>query len=169
MFHLDRQQLEALFQVARAQSERDWLMILVVYNHGLRATEVVTLTPANLRDGFLTVKRLKGSRCTTQRLFDSDRDALTRLAAEKTAGERLFPVTRQHFWYLIQKHAKAAGIPRHLAHPHVLKHSIAMNTIRVAGIENVRTFLGHVSIASTGAYLAVDQETANAAICSALQ
>ena len=64
MFHLDRQQLEALFQVARAQSERDWLMILVVYNHGLRATEVVTLTPANLRDGFLTVKRLKGSRCT---------------------------------------------------------------------------------------------------------
>jgi len=36
------------------------------------------------------------------------------------------------------------------------------------GIENVRTFLGHVSLASTGCYLKVDDDAASAAICSAL-
>jgi type 1 fimbriae regulatory protein FimB len=167
--HLSKQQLTSLLAAAQASSERDWLMILVAYNHGLRASEVVTLTCANICDGFITVKRLKGSRTTTHRLFDNERDPLSRLAAEKIAtGERLFPITRQHFWYLVQKLGKAAGIPKHLCHPHIAKHSIAMHTIAKAGIENVRTFLGHVSIASTGAYLRVDDDAANAAICSAL-
>jgi site-specific recombinase XerD len=158
-----------MLAAARAGSERDWLMILVAYNHGLRASEVVTLTSANIHDGFITVRRLKGSRSTTHRLFANEAQPLTQLAAEKVAtGERLFPITRQHFWYLVQKHGKAAGIPKHLCHPHIAKHSIAMHTIAKAGIENVRTFLGHVSIASTGAYLRVDDDAANAAICSAL-
>jgi type 1 fimbriae regulatory protein FimB len=169
MKSLSKEQLASLLTAARAHSERDWLMILVAYNHGLRASEVVTLTSANICDGFITVKRLKGSRTTTHRLFDNERDPLSRLVAEKIAtGERLFPITRQHLWYLVQKHGKAAGVPKHLCHPHIAKHSIAMHTIRQAGIENVRTFLGHVSIASTGAYLRVDDDAANAAICSAL-
>jgi site-specific recombinase XerD len=169
MRHLSKEQLNNLLTAARAHSERDWLMILVAYNHGLRASEVVTLTSANIRDGFITVKRLKGSRATTHRLFDSEASALTRLASDKAGtNEPLFNICRQHFWYLVQKHGKVAGIPKHLCHPHIAKHSIAMHTIRRAGIENVRTFLGHVSIASTGAYLRVDDEAANAAICSAL-
>jgi site-specific recombinase XerD len=168
MKSLSKEQLASLLNAARAHSERDWLMILVAYNHGLRASEVVTLTSANIRDGFITVKRLKGSRSTTHRLFESERDALTRLAAEKATGERLFPITRQHFWYLVQKHGKAAGIPKHLCHPHIAKHSIAMHSIHQAGIENVRTFLGHVSIASTGCYLKVDDDAASAAICAAI-
>jgi type 1 fimbriae regulatory protein FimB len=169
MKSLTKEQLARLLAAARAHSERDYLMILVAYNHGLRASEVVTLTSASICDGFITVKRLKGSRSTTHRLFESERDALTRLAAERAGtSEPLFNICRQHFWYLVQKHGKTAGIPKHLCHPHIAKHSIAMHTIRSAGIENVRTFLGHVSIASTGCYLKVDDDAASAAICSAL-
>jgi len=169
MKSLSRDQMDSLLKAARQHSERDWLMILVAYNHGLRASEVVTLTSASICDGFITVKRLKGSRSTTHRLFDSEASALTTLAAEKASeGEPLFNICRQHFWYLVQKHGKTAGIPKHLCHPHIAKHSIAMHTIRSAGIENVRTFLGHVSIASTGCYLKVSDEAASAAICSAL-
>jgi site-specific recombinase XerD len=46
----------------------------------------------------------------------------------------------------------------------VLKHSIAMQSIREAGIENVRQYLGHRSISSTGAYLKVTDEAASAAV-----
>ena len=167
MKSLSKEQLASLLAVARAHSERDYLMILVAYNHGLRASEVVTLTSASICDGFITVKRLKGSRSTTHRLFDSEASALTTLAAEKAgANEPLFNICRQHFWYLVQKHGKVAGIPKHLCHPHIAKHSIAMHTIHRAGIENVRTFLAHVSIASTGCYLKVDDDTASAA-CNA--
>jgi site-specific recombinase XerD len=169
MFHMDKDQLQALLTAAKAHSERDWLMILITYNHGLRASETVGLTSANISDGFITVQRLKGSLRTTHRLFANEADALTRLATEKAiSGERLFPICRRHFWFLVQRHGKTAGIPKHLCHPHIAKHSIAMHTIQSAGIENVRTFLGHVSIASTGAYLKVNQDAANTAICAAL-
>ena len=45
----------------------------------------------------------------------------------------------------------------------------AMQTIRSAGIENVRTYLGHKSIASTGSYLQVDDDAASRAIAGAAQ
>jgi hypothetical protein len=44
-----------------------------------------------------------------------------------------------------------------------------MQTIRSAGIENVRTYLGHKSIASTGSYLQVDDDAASRAIAGAAQ
>ncbi len=49
----------------------------------------------------------------------------------------------------------AFGVPRHLCNPHISKHTIAMEVIHSAGIENVRQYLGHKSISSTGAYLKV--------------
>jgi hypothetical protein len=41
-----------------------------------------------------------------------------------------------------------------------------MQTIKTAGIENVRQYLGHKSIASTGSYLRVNDEQASAAVQS---
>jgi len=171
MKSLTKEQLTSLLNAALHTSKLHWLMLLVTYNHGLRASETISLTSANIRDGFLTVQRLKGSKKTTHRLFANESEALTALAAEKVSGgttERLFPICRQHFWRLVQKYGKQAGIPQHLCHPHIAKHSIAMHSIHQAGIENVRTFLGHVSIASTGCYLKVDDDAASAAICAAL-
>jgi site-specific recombinase XerD len=68
----------------------------------------------------------------------------------------------------MQQHGKAARIPKHLRHPHVLKHSIAMQTIHSAGIENVRQHLGHKVISSTGEYLKVSDKQASIAIARAL-
>jgi integrase len=42
-----------------------------------------------------------------------------------------------------------------------------MQTIQSAGIENVRAYLGHESISSTGAYLKVDDDAASKAIAAA--
>lgn len=173
MQHLTRDELRELLRCARGVRERDWLMILVGFWHGLRATEVISLTPANVRDGFLTVPRLKGSLKTTQPLIvDADplldeRQALEQHAATCGLRDRLFPITRIQFYRLMRRHCASAGIAAHKAHPHVLKHSIAMQTIRDAGIENVRAYLGHKNISSTGAYLKVDDDQASAAIAAA--
>ena len=164
-----------LLRSARASRERDWLMILVAFWHGLRATEVVTFTRDAISDGFLTIHRLKGSYKTVQALMEhsdpllNEKAALIDYAAQSKFGEPVFNITRQHFWRLVQGYAKAAGIPAHLAHPHILKHSIAMQTIHIAGIENVRQHLGHKSIASTGAYLKVSDESAGRAVMDAIK
>ncbi len=164
-----------ILAVAKAKRERDWLMMLVAFAHGLRATEVVRLTRDNFHDGFLTVKRLKGSLPTTQALLEhadpllDERKALFDYASKFAPNQRLFKLTRQRFWQLIQEYGELAGIPAHLRHPHILKHTIAMQTIHSAGIENVRQHLGHKSISSTGEYLKVSDDDAGAAVRGALK
>lgn len=133
-------------------------MILTAYAHGLRASEVVQLTPDNLHDGFLHVRRLKGSLPTTHRVL-GDKDELFDLAgalfdyAKKFApNQRLFPITRERFWQIVQEHGKTAGLPKHLCHPHVMKHTICAELHEKIGTPNTRVFAGHKSGASTLEY-----------------
>jgi integrase/recombinase XerD len=190
---LSKTELRSILAAARAHRERDFLMILIAYSHGLRASEVCGrwatrrvkkqrikyfhpgICADDIRDGHITVSRLKGSLCTTQPLvsdpdplFD-ERKALLAFLASVHGKQRLFPISRQHFWRLVQRYAKAAGIPERKRHPHVLKHTIAMQVIDKTGIQNVRQYLGHKSISSTGAYLKVSDERASSAVQDALR
>jgi site-specific recombinase XerD len=76
--------------------------------------------------------------------------------------------TRHDFRNLMVKLCKKAGLPKALAHPHVVKHSIAKHMIAKAGIENTRQWLGHTSIASTGAYIKCTDDEAFEAMKSAV-
>lgn len=166
--------LRALLAAARVKRERDWLMILVSFAHGLRATEVIRLTRDNFHGDKITVQRLKGSMLTSQPLIEhadplfNERAGFFAYLAKCTGKQRLFPLTRQRFWQLMQEHGTAANIPAHKRHPHILKHSIAMQLIHSAGIENTRQYLGHESISSTGEYITVTDEEASAAAAKAL-
>jgi integrase/recombinase XerD len=166
---LTTDQLLSLLRVAKQHSRRDHLMILMAYLFGLRASEVTSLTTRNFRDGYLTVQRLKGSRKTVQPLIshpDPLLDVRTAVEAYLTnvpAGARLFPC-RSQFFRLVRKYAALAGVPEHKAHPHVLKHSCAKLAL-AAGmpIDELQQYLGHESLASTGAYLRSTDESASAA------
>jgi integrase len=169
---LSREQLEAVLNRAKVCSERDWLAILLAYNHALRISEVTGLTPAHFDlsspCGFISVQRLKGSLHTTQPLRDNERSAVCLRIANRSANEPLIGIKSSMLSKLFEKYARLAGIPLHLRHFHVLKHSLAMHTIHTAGIENVRQFCGHKSISSTGSYLRVTDTDASAAISNAL-
>lgn len=172
---LDREELLALLSAAKRKRERDWVMILLAFCHGLRASEVVALTPDNFHKGQLTVQRLKGSLRTTQPLVEhsdpllNEKKAVFEYALNFSKGERLFKITRERFWQIVQEHGATAEIAKHKRHPHILKHSIAMQTIKKAGVENVRVHLGHKSMSSTGEYLRVTDEAAAAAVTGALR
>lgn len=150
-------------------------MMLVAYNHGLRASEVINLQADDIADDYLTVQRLKGSLRTVQPLLwnadslFSELEPLNRFADQAGTGERLFPLTRQRFWQLVREYGEAAGIPRHKCSPHKFKHTTAMQTIDSAGIQNTRQWLGHVSGASTMEYLKVSDADAGIAMTKALK
>ena len=169
MEHLSTDELKKLLVAARQKCERDWLLILVSFWHGLRASEAVTLRVCDLRDGYITVARLKGSLRTVQQLMEHANDLLNEKAglmawiAGKPANSRLFPITRQHFGRIMRTHCATAGIPSHKSNPHVLKHSCAHYVIR-AGIQVAQQHLGHKSLSSTGAYLRITDATASAAV-----
>lgn len=142
MQYFNENELSGLLRAAKKASERDWLMILVAFNHGLRASEVVGQQPydvkpgqkprhgiraGDIRDGHLTVQRLKDSLKTVQALrtdenplFD-ERAALESVIRTLPANAKAFNLTRVQFWRIIQQHGRTAGLPDHKLHPHTLE------------------------------------------------
>lgn len=175
MAALTQDELLRLLAAAKEYRTWDWLFLLVTYTHGLRVSETIELAKGDFTDGHITVQRLKGSLKTTQPLVSSDnpllneRDAVLAYLATLGPRQRLFDITRQGAHVLIRRHCATAGISEHKAHVHTLKHTRAMLAIHHAGIENVRQYLGHRSIASTGAYLKVSDEAASRAMDAATQ
>lgn len=143
-------------------------LILVTYWHGLRATEAISLTGADIQGGYVRVPRLKGSEATIQPYVEHDDPmldesaVLTELAAQVKPNELLFPISRVAFWYLVKRAAQRAGLPAHLGHPHCLKHTCARVAI-TQGIQNAQKYLGHKSMHSTGQYLKVSERESNRA------
>jgi integrase len=149
---MTQDQIKAILR--QIPSERNRLMVLVAFLHGLRASETVALTGKDIQDGHVNVQRKKGSFHTIQPFVVhpdpelNEAPALMALAARLRPDERLFPMTRYGFWDL-------------------MKRSCGMVVIK-EGIEHARQYLGHKSIASTGAYVRVSDATASEAFKRAL-
>src|SRR5205823_14598850 len=99
------------------------LPIKILYHYGMRASEVLSITPNNLREGVLTVPRLKGCETPAHVLVPEIRDELLGLAAEKLQGARLFPHSRKCLWENIQAAGNRAGVDKAYLHPHSFRHA----------------------------------------------
>ncbi len=153
---------------------RDAAMIELLYATGLRVSELVGLPLAdvNLGHGFVRVTG-KGKKT---RLVP-----MGQLAAEAIAAyledvrprwtqdpdqralfvtERGGPMTRQGFWRLLGRYARAAGVrlPRAGVSPHKLRHSFATHLLEGgADLRAVQAMLGHADIATTQLYTHVSR------------
>lgn len=121
-----------------------------------------------MRDGYLTVKREKGSETTVQPLLGSDNPllneapALIEKALNTPSFRPLFNVTRQTVFNLVRRYGKAAGIPEQMCHPHNLKHSCGTHMYEeTKSLPIVQKWLGHRSGTSTLVYLNTTQTAAN--------
>ncbi len=147
---LSKDELLTVLQPARQHSERDFLMILTAYAHGLRASEVVAIERDDIQGIFLHVRRLKGSEETTQKLLKhenpllNERDALLAFIEKMKPKQKIFPLTRRQFGRIVARHAEAAGLPQHKRHPHMLKHTIGTEIYaKTKDLRLVRKHLGH--------------------------
>lgn len=158
MKSLTRLELNNLLAAAKTESPRDYLMLLVTFNHGLRASETVNLSRANIVDGFLVVQRLKGSHKTTQPLLENER------ALESLPEGLFFPMSRRTFQRRMEYYGEKAGIPAFKRHPHALKHSTGrLGYEGGMGIPELQKYLGHKNGNNTMVYLqATEEQAANA-------
>lgn len=160
MAYLSEEQLKTLLRSVPV--DRWQLMLLVTYWHGMRVSETLSLTPQDVRSGYLTINRLKGSKSTTQPLIHhpdpllNESTRLTALAQSVPIGEFLFPISRRGVHKMMQRYGLKAGLPGPLLHPHSLKHSIAKHGLkRGMTLPDIQALLGHKSLSSTGEYLKV--------------
>jgi integrase/recombinase XerD len=151
---------------------RDRAMLETLYATGLRVSELVglKLTAVNLNDGVLRVTG-KGNKDRLVPLGEEAVQWLRRYLAEarpllleNRLADAVFVtargdgMTRQAFWYLIKRHAQAAGIARPLS-PHTLRHAFATHLLNHgADLRVVQMLLGHSDISTTQIYTHVARE-----------
>jgi integrase len=140
----------------------DGLMFRVMFNHGLRVSEVIALTDANVVDGHLVVQRLKGSRKTTQPLLADEQELLTMKG-------RFFPMSRWTVRRRMQELSVPTGIAQHLLHPHVLKHTCGRLGYKGGmGVPDIVAYLGHVNAGNSLKYMESTEGEAAAAFAAAV-
>jgi integrase/recombinase XerD len=144
---------------------RDRAMLHTMYAAGLRVSELIELDLAdvNLEEGFV-VALGKGNKRRIVPIGAHARVAIVEYLAEvrprwaRPASRACFvtargkAMTRQGFWSLVKRYARAAGITKPIS-PHKLRHSFATHLLAGgADLRSVQTMLGHADISTTQIY-----------------
>lgn len=175
---------------------RTRLALLMAYCHGLRITEVcgkyrkgvpqsnsagmllTGILVKHTEGGYLKIPRLKGSNATLQTIIYAPSDlvldegsALKEIIQIYGLGpeDRIFTKDAATYWRQFRSAGKRAGLPETLCHPHILKHSIAMQLVKRIDLKDLQVYLGHKSLASTGKYLESNDAQASAAVGKVFQ
>jgi integrase/recombinase XerD len=172
---LTEEEVEALLAapaVSDPLGHRDRTMLEVLYATGLRVSELVNLTLAqvNLNQGVLRIVG-KGDR---ERLIPLGEEAVqwvhqflqgprVEILLERQT-DYLFPtrrgdrMTRQAFWHIIKRYARKAGVQKELS-PHTLRHAFATHLLNNgADLRVVQMLLGHSDLSTTQIYTHVARE-----------
>jgi integrase/recombinase XerD len=144
---------------------RDRAMLHTMYAAGLRVSELVELElgDINLEEGFVSAIG-KGNKRRIVPIGAHARAAIAEYLAEvrprwaRPASRACFvtargrAMSRQAFWGLVKKYARAAGITKSIS-PHKLRHSFATHLLTGgADLRSVQTMLGHADISTTQIY-----------------
>ena len=151
---------------------RDRAMLEVLYATGLRVSELVALTLAQVSLDMGVVRVVgKGSKERLVPLGEVAADFVAQYLREarpallkSRAADAVFvtprgaAMTRQAFWALIKRHA-ARAIPGRALSPHTLRHAFATHLINHgADLRVVQLLLGHADISTTQIYTHVARE-----------
>jgi type 1 fimbriae regulatory protein FimB len=165
---------------------RNHAIILLAFRHGMRASEICNLEmkDVDLKNGQITIRRLKGSLTTTQPLADvqgspllSERRVLRAWLKERDAhpsskvfvSQKSGRISRMQLHRIFSELAEQAGLPEDRRHFHMLKHALGFALVASnVNLAVIKQALGHRSIASTAVYTQPTDETAGKAVVSAL-
>jgi integrase len=140
--------------------QRDSLMFLMAFRHGLRAIELTRLKwdQVDLQRRTLVVLRVKRGKRSTHDLSVEEARELRKLAAEKDRVGHVFkterggPFTTSGFFKIVQRAGKEAGYGKPL-HPHMFRHGCGYHmTNNGVDIRVIQDWLGHQNIQHTVRY-----------------
>ena len=153
------------------EGRRDQTMLELLYASGLRVSELVGLTVAqvDLNASCLRVMG-KGAKERVVPMGQQARDLLSdylvqvrpvllkgRPSRALFVSRRAQALTRQACWKLLRLRAQRAGITKAIS-PHMLRHSFATHLLEGgADLRAVQTMLGHADIATTQIYTHVER------------
>jgi len=116
---------------------------------GVRITEAISVKKKDIdfRHYAITIRWLKSRKYNERNIpiHPNLRNILQIYTAAMNLEDKLFPISRQRAWQIIQKEFNG--------HPHQFRHSFAVNWLRCGGnIVDLHTILGHSRIQTTLEY-----------------
>ena len=124
MKHLQVGQVQAL--LAAAESDRNRLFLTIIYEHGLRVSEALSLTRAHVRRGYLQIRGKKKGKRTDEKINPVTLVLFESVTKNLLPGTLVFPFSRQWGSQIFHAAAAKAGITLQLRQGvHSLRHSLA--------------------------------------------
>jgi site-specific recombinase XerD len=173
--YLDKPEMDALLATPDRRTplgQRDYTLLLFLYNSGVRATEAANLRIADIDWHAQCVRIIgKGNKQRTCPLWPITMEQLHQIAAQREPEQRVFlnrngqPLTRFGIHTLVERHTlkaanKVPSLGAKRVTPHVIRHTTATHLLRVGvDINTIRAWLGHVSLNTTNIYAETDIET----------
>jgi type 1 fimbriae regulatory protein FimB/type 1 fimbriae regulatory protein FimE len=158
--------ITAAHQANGRLAERDALLNMMAYRHGLRASELAGLRwdQVDLRAGALHVARRKNGSPSTHPLRGPELRALRSWRRQQDeAAPYVFtslrggPMTVRTIHYVVAQIGKAAGI-KFPVHPHMLRHATGFYLANTGhDTRNIQLYLGHRNIQHTTRYTELSQ------------
>lgn len=173
--YLDKPEMDALLAQPDRRTplgNRDYALLLFLYNSGARADEAAKLIVDNLQLGRQSSVRLhgKGNKFRSCPLWPATATTLSRLVEGRGKRDPVFlnrvnlPLTRFGIHRLVTHYAGLASktvpsIETKRVSPHTIRHTTAVHLLRAGvDINTIRAWLGHVSLDTTHIYAEVDME-----------
>ena len=180
--YLDKAEMMALLAAPdrdTAQGQREYALLLFLYNSGARVSEAAQLKIEDV-DWYSQSVRIVGKGGKQRRcpLWSSTLGKLRDLAGDREASESMFlnrchqPMTRSGIHALVKRCAakacaQAPSLRSKKVSPHVVRHSTASHLLHAGvDINTIRGWLGHVSLNTTNIYAETDLETKARALAS---
>lgn len=179
MGYLEVDEMNAILKgIDRASrvGKRDYLLLSLLYNTGARVQEICDLKVSSFRleSPPLVTIRGKGKKIRQVPLWPETRKLLNEYFKEEElqvqsdslvfSNLRGDPIGRFGIRYIVDKRVSAAAkscpkLSKKTVGPHTFRHTTAMHLLQ-AGVELtiIRSWLGHVDIATTHGYVEIDME-----------
>ncbi|MHA7598795.1 tyrosine-type recombinase/integrase [Alicycliphilus sp. T452] len=173
--YLDKLEMDALLAAPDRQTlvgQRDYVLLLCLYNTGARVSELAQLKIDDLDLQGASVKiQGKGGKQRYCPLWPSTVSELAYLIGDRASQEPVFlnrcgqSITRFGVHTMVERHAMKASLNlpamrKKRVSPHTIRHTAATHLLRAGvDINTIRGWLGHVSIDTTNIYAEIDLET----------
>ena len=172
---LDKPEMDALLDSpdrGTPQGQRDYALLLFLYNAGARASEAAELRIRDIDWHSQSVLLTgKGNKRRTCPLWPVTLEQLQWATGKRGPEQHVFlnrngqPITRFGIHTLVERHAmiaatKQPSLSSKRVSPHVIRHTTATHLLRAGvDINTIRGWLGHVSLDTTNVYAETDLET----------
>jgi len=151
--------------------DRDATLILIMYRHGLRIGEALTLTwgQVDLKAKRIYVRRLKNGKPSIQELNDEEARALSHLQNDNCdqfthvfKSSQGGGLNRSTAYKMIARAGRLAGLDE-IVNTHMLRHSCGhhLSNVRKVDTRRIQDYLGHKDIRHTVAYTELDENKFN--------